>query len=68
MSCIVFADYMDKSAEECLLYLANFRDVYRINSSKKSDAEQKAWLDERMDAIFGVGGFPTKYLDKLEEV
>lgn len=68
LSCMVMARYMGMSKEDCLLYLANFREVYRLNSQKKTDAEQKAWLEEQMNGIFGVDGFPTKYLDKLEEM
>lgn len=68
MSCIVMADFMGKSADECLLYLANFKEVYRINSKIKGDEEQQAWLSGKMEEIFGVGGYPTQYIDKLEEM
>ena len=68
LSCIVLSTYMGKSAEECLLYLANFKEVYRINAKKKDDAEQQAWLNGKMDEIFGVGNYPYKYIDKLEDI
>ena len=68
LSCIVMADYMGKSADECLLYLANFKEVYRQNSTYPTDAEQQAWLNGKMDEIFGEGGYPYEYIDKLEEM
>lgn len=67
-SCIVLANYMGKSAEECLLYLANWRDVYRINSKINGDSEQQKWLLNEMDKIFGAGNYPYEYIDKLEEM
>lgn len=68
LSCIVMHDYMGLDRENCLLYLANFREVYRQNSKMPGEAEQQEWLDGKMDEIFGVGGYPYKYIDKLEEM
>lgn len=68
LSCIVLAEYMGMSKDDCILYLANFREVYRQNSKIKGDEEQQKWLSEEMDKIFGVGGYPYKYIDKLEEM
>lgn len=68
MSCIVMADYMGKSAEECLLYLANFKEVYRLNSKISNAEEQQRWLSGKMDEIFGEGKYPFKYIDKLEDM
>lgn len=68
LSCIVMADYMGKTKEECLLYLANFKEVYRQNAKLAGDAEQQAWLNGKMKEIFGEGGYPYEYIDKLEEM
>jgi hypothetical protein len=68
LSCIVMADYMCKDKDECLLYLANFKEVYRLNSKLNGDAEQQEWLMGKMDEIFGVGNYPYEYIDKLEEM
>ena len=54
--------------DRCLLYLANWREVYRLNAKKGSDAEQQAWLRAEMDKIFGEGNYPYEYIDKLEGV
>lgn len=61
-------DMAGLSVEEQLLVLANMREVYRRNSKILTDDQQQAWLDAEMDRIFGVGGFPYQYLDKLEEM
>ena len=68
LSCIVMGEYMGKPKEECLLYLANFKEVYRLNSKFKSDAEQGEWLNAKMTEIFGEGGYPYRYIDKLEDM
>lgn len=68
LSCVVMADFMGKSADECLLYLANFKEVYRLNSKFEKEADQVAWLTAKMDDIFGVGNYPYQYIDKLEDM
>ena len=68
LMCIVNHDFMGMTAEECLLALANFKEVYRLNSKIKTEAEQMAWLNGKMDEIFGEGNYPYEYIDKLEEL
>ena len=68
LSCIVMADFMGKNADECLLYLANFKEVYRLNSKFEKEADQMAWLNGKMDEIFGEGNYPYQYIDKLEDM
>ena len=68
LSCIVMSDFMGKNSDECLLYLANFREVYRQNSKIKTEAEQQKWLKDKMNEIFGEGKYPYQYIDKLEEM
>lgn len=68
LSCIVMADFMGMTKDECLLYLANFKEVYRLNAKLGSDAAQQAWFNSKMDEIFGVGNYPHEYIDKLEEM
>lgn len=68
MYCIVNHDYMKMTAEECLLSLANWREVYRLNSKFEKEADQVAWLNGKMDEIFGEGNYPYQYIDKLEDM
>lgn len=67
MMCIALAN-AGLSKEECLLALANFRQVYITNTKIETDAEQEAWLNAEMDKIFGENGYPEQYIDKLEEL
>ena len=34
----------------------------------QSDAEQGEWLNAKMTEIFGEGGYPYYYIDKLEDM
>lgn len=67
LQCVAM-DKVGLTAEQCLLVLANMREVYRLNSKIKTDAEQQAWLKGEMDRIFGVGNYPYQYIDKLEDM
>lgn len=67
LQCIAM-DKVGLTVEQCLLVLANMREVYRQNSKILSDSEQQVWLNSEMDRIFGEGGYPYKYIDKLEEM
>jgi hypothetical protein len=68
LACIVLNRSSGFGRKRLLLFLANWREVYRINAKIKSDAEQQAWLRGEMDRIFGKDGYPTQYIDKLEEI
>ena len=68
LSCIVLHKYFGFGRKRLLLYLANWREVYRLNSKNRSDEEQQAWLRGEMDKIFGKDNYPYKYIDKLEEM
>ena len=67
MQSIVNHDYMGMTREDCLLALANWNEVYRQVALIKSEEEQTAFLTSKMDDIFGVGGYPKEYIDKLGE-
>ena len=67
MLCIAM-DRSGMTSEQCLLVLANMREVYRTNTKIETDAEQEKWLNGKMDEIFGEGGYPYEYIDKLEEM
>lgn len=68
LSCIVMSEYMGMSADECLLYLANFKEVYRLNAKIEREEKQQEWLKGKIDKIFGEGNYPYQYIDKLEEM
>ena len=67
-ACIVLHRNFGFGKKRCLLFLANWREVYRHNNTIKSKEEQTEYLAGELDKIFGKGGYPTKYIDKLEEM
>ena len=68
LACIVLNKFFGFGRKRLLLFLANWREIYRLNAKIKTDAEQQAWLRGEMDRIFGKGNYPYKYIDKLEEL
>ena len=65
---IVLHDYLGMSAEDCLLYLANWHEVYRQNSKLPDHKAQSEYIDGKMANIFGDTKFVDNYLDKLEKL
>jgi hypothetical protein len=51
-----------------MLFLANWREMYRINTEMKTETEQTAYLAEEMARIFRKGGYPESFVDKLERI
>lgn len=67
-ACIVLHNNFGFGKDRCLLFLANWREMYRINSRLNSEAEQTEYLATEMEKIFGKDGYPAEYIDKLEEM
>ena len=67
-ACIVLHHCFRFGKKRCLCFLANWREMYRINSRLDGEAAQTKYLAEEMDKIFGKGGYPKEYIDKLEEI
>lgn len=66
-ACIVLHRFFGFGKKRCLLFLANWREIYRFNSTLKDRDEQTAYLSAEMDSIFRKDGYPYAYVDKLEE-
>lgn len=66
-ACIVLHKNFGFGKKRCLLFLANWREMYRINNNLKNEAEQTEFLSVEIDKIF-KGSYPTEYIDKLEEM
>lgn len=67
-ACIVLHRNFEFDKEHCLLFLANWREVYRHNNKLKDKQEQTDYLTEEMNKIFGVGGYPKEYVERLEDM
>ena len=68
MACIVLHNSFGFGKNRCLLFLANWREMYRLNSKIEGKEEQKKFLAGDIDSIFGKDGYPEEYIDKLEEI
>lgn len=68
MLCIVFNKNKGYGRKRLLLVLGWWREMYRIIKGYPTNEELDAYLDGEMSRIFGKDGFPTKYIDELEEV
>lgn len=67
-ACIVLNKNFGFGKNRAMLFLANWREIYRKNNAFKDEAEQTEFLTAEMNRIFGVNGYPTRYIDKLEEL
>lgn len=67
-ACIVLNRNFGFGKKRCLLFLANWREIYRINNTLKNEADQTEYLKTEIDRIFGKDGYPNGFIDKLEEM
>lgn len=68
MACIVLHRNFGFGRKRCMLFLANWREIYRQNSRLEGKEEQERFLAGEIDQIFRKEGYPTAYVDKLEEL
>lgn len=68
MACIVLHNNFDFDKDRCLLFLANWREMYRQNSKLEGKEEQEGFISNEIENIFGKGGYPKEYVDKLEDL
>lgn len=67
-ACIVLNRNFGFGKRRAMLFLANWREVYRYNASLKTPDKQVVWLDREMTKIFGKEGYPEGFVDKLEDI
>lgn len=68
MACIVLHRNFGFGRKRCMLFLANWREMYRQNSKIEGKAEQESFLAGEIDKIFRKEGYPTEYVEKLENL
>lgn len=66
-ACIVLHKNFGFGKKRCLLFLANWREMYRINNRLTNEAEQTDYIAGEIDKIFKCA-YPTEFIDKLEEM
>lgn len=67
-ACIVLHNNFGFGKDRCLLFLANWREMYRLNSKLANREAQDKFLETEMESIFGKDGYPKEYINKLEEM
>lgn len=67
-ACIILNKYFGFGRKRLLLFLGNWREMYRVNSELDSKEEQSSFIDTEIDRIFRKEGYPTEYVDKLERM
>lgn len=68
MACIVLNKNFGFGRKRLLVFLGTWREMYRINSKLDGKEAQAEYLTAEMTRIFGKEGYPTAYIDKLEEL
>ena len=68
MACIVLNRCFGFGEKRLLLFLGTWREVYRLIAKLKTKEERDAYLSKEMSRLFRRGGYPYKYIDKLEDV
>ena len=67
-ACIVLHNNFGFGKRRAMLFLANWREIYRYNATLKTPDAQAVWLDQEMNKIFGKEGYPEGFVDKLERI
>lgn len=67
-ACIVLNRCFGFGRKRLLLFLANWEEMYRINSHMDGQEERDKYINEKIDRIFGKNGYPRAYIDKLEDL
>lgn len=67
-ACIVLNRNFKFGKKRLLLFLGVWREMYRLNNNIQTKSEQTAYLTAEINKIFGQGGYPYQYIDKLEEM
>ena len=68
MACIVLHRNFGFGRKRCMLFLANWREMYRQNSRLEGREDQERFLAGEIDRIFRKEGYPKEYVDKLENL
>ena len=67
MGCIVNYDMSGYGSRRARQWLFRWKRLYRKIASFKTAAERDAFLDAKMEKIFGRGGYPAAWVDSLED-
>lgn len=54
--------------DKIIEFLGAWKSIYRNNARMQSAADQSAWLNRKMDEIFGDSTFVSEYIESLKKV
>lgn len=63
-ACIVLHEAFGFGKDRCIMFLGNWKKMYRKNRTFKSDEEQQKFLAEKIDKIF-KGEYPQDFINSL---
>ncbi len=66
LGCIVNYDCGGWARLRNMRWLRQWKKIYRKLEQFETTEERDAWIEERLNKIFGKDGFPTEWLDSLE--
>lgn len=65
-ACIVLHNGFHFTKEDCMVFLADWRQIYRKNARFETEQEQTSFMDEHL--TFFDGEYPTEFVDSLEGI
>lgn len=67
MACCILHS-MELTTDQVYIFLGLWKAMYRKNSRIKDKQEQDAFLNPQLAEIFGEGGFPEDFVQKMREI
>ena len=67
-ACIVLNRNFGFGKKRLLIFLGNWKEMYKQNTKLDSKADQEAFLSREISRIFGKDGYPSQYINKLEDL
>lgn len=66
MACIILHNALGRDKDECIMFLGNWKQMYRRIGKCGTNAKRDEYLKAEMQKIFGEGGYPYEWIDSLE--
>ena len=67
MACCILHD-MGLTVDDIMMFIGHWKRLYRANSRFADKADQDAFLNPRMAAIFGADGFPEEFVQSFKQI
>ena len=68
MACIVLHENFGFGKDRLMVFLGNWKTMYRINLKLGNYESQTEFLKEQMEKIFGECGYPYEWVDRMEDL